>query len=268
MQNLSQVQFEKFSKLIYGTVGIYFSPVKKDMLQVKVSRLLERYEIDSYGEFYDILVSGREPGLFNEFINEITINKTDFFREISHFEFIKNNLKYIMDKNPRIKKKGEIKVWSCACSTGEEPYTIGAVLKEYLEQDINIKILATDVSSKVLVKAVRGTYPEIIKNEVEGYFLHKYFKKSDDGYMVADSIKDLITFRQFNLMNRFPFRSTFDMIFCRNVMIYFDYQVQQEVLNKLYEVLTQGGVLFIGHSEGLVNKRHRFQYVQPTIYVK
>jgi Methylase of chemotaxis methyl-accepting proteins len=262
------MHFDRFTTLIHDRFGIYLNEIKRDMLKIRLTKLMTKYGLSSYDEYYNILTQCKDGRYISEFAEEITINKTDFFRENSHFEFLKGKLNFILEKNRRIIKNNEIRVWSSACSSGEEAYTIAMVLKECLPQGVNIKILATDISNKVLLTAKKGIYPPGIKDEIEGYYIIKYFNKNGVNYEIENSIKEFITFRSFNLMDNFPFKDTFDMIFCRNVMIYFDINTQQKLLDKFHNVITPGGLLFIGHSESLTNKTHRFQYVQPTIYIK
>lgn len=268
LQSFTDREFEKYRRLIYEKSGIHLSDVKKDTLKAKLHKLMARNSMYSYDEYYDTLVTDRDKQSIIEFINEITINKTDFFRENNHFDFIKYKIQWILEKNPRILRNREIRVWSAGCSTGEEAYTLAFVLKECLPEKINIKILATDICSKVLIIAGKGIYPSRIRNEIDSYYLTRYFERSENEYKVVDSIRELVTIRQFNLMDAFPFSNTFDMIFCRNVMIYFDTKTQQSLLDKFYSVTAPGGLLFLGHSESLINKRHRYQYIQPTIYSK
>ena len=268
MDSFSDRQFQRYSKFIYDVFGIYLKEEKKQVLQNKLSKLMGRNNISSYDDFYDILVWAKDKQILLEFAQEITINKTEFFREINHFDFIKDKIAFILKSNERIIKRGEIRVWSSASSTGEESYTIAMVLKECLPQGVKIKILGTDISNRVLQAAQQGIYSANICNDVPPYYLQKYFQKVDEKFRVGDTIKELLTFRVFNLMSTFPFKNTFDIIFCRNVMIYFDLQVQQRLLDKFYRVLTPGGLLFIGHSESLTGKSHKFEYVQPTIYIK
>lgn len=269
MQSFNDGEFEKYRHLIYDSCGIYFSTVKKDILRNKVSKLMSKNNIASYAEYYDILATDGGKKYTAEFIDEITTNKTDFFRENNHFDFIKDRIHFIMEKSRRIAVNKEIRVWSAGCSTGEEAYTLAMVLAECLPEEFNIKILATDISNKVLSAASKGIYPQRIRDAVGPYHLNKYFERLDSEYFrVADNIRKMVTVRRFNLMELFPFENTFDILFCRNVMIYFDQKVQQLLLNKFYDVTAPGGLLFLGHSESLINKTHRYQYIQPTIYIK
>ena len=265
---MNQNEFLLFSDYVYNNFGIKLSEGKISMLEVKLSKLIKSAGVSSLREYYTLLNSPKEKKHLIEFLNEITINKTDFFREINHFNFLRDNMAEILKNNKRINIHKEIKVWSSACSSGEEPYTIAMVLREYLPPDINIKVLATDISHKVLDQAMKGTYKEFIKDQVPPIYLHKYFTKTSLGYEVIPEIKNMISFRSFNLKDAFPFKGTFDIIFCRNVMIYFDSAFQQELARKFYNVLHPGSLLFIGHSESFSHIKHNFHYVQPTVYMK
>jgi Methylase of chemotaxis methyl-accepting proteins len=265
MITLNDLQFEKFRALIYDHCGIQ---PKKEMIEGKLDKLLRRNELDSYEEYYKLLTTGSDPSCWAEFIDEITVHMSSFFRENNHFEFIRSQLRLIFEKNPRIMKNNEMKLWSAGCSTGEEPYTLAMVLKEWLPADMSIKILATDISKKTMATAQRGLYPGAIKKDMDPYYLMQYFNRCEDDYEVKPEVKAFITFRLFNLMEPFPFQDTFDIIFCRNVMIYFNAEVQQKLVQKFHSVLTPGGLLFIGHSESLLNRQTGFQYLQPTVYLK
>lgn len=261
--------FDKFKQLVYDNYGIFFSDAKKTLLSSKIHKLMSRSDISSFDEYYNILKNKTDKDMVTEFINEITVNKTEFFRENMHFVFLENNLPLLLKKNARIINNREIRVWCSACSTGQEAYTIAMVLKDLLQdQLINIKILATDISTKVLETAQRGKYPMTIQNEIGADYLYRYFTKLNGEYHVAHELKNIITFRKFNLMETFPFSNKFDIIFCRNVMIYFNVHTQEKLVKKFYDCMTPGGLLFIGQSESLINKKNTFNYLQPSIYFK
>lgn len=266
LEAISDLQFEQFARVILDNFGIYLKNDKKEMLQIRLYRLMTKYNVGSYSELLKILT--RDQSSLADLADAITISKTNFFREINHFKFIQQNLESIMLKNARIRRNGELRVWSSACSTGEEPYTLAMVLKETLPPELVLKILGTDINRQNIAKAMRGVYSKDIANEVDSYNLGKYFKHCVEGYQVANDLQSVVTFRLFNLMEPFPFKHSFDFIFCRNVMIYFNNAIQQRLIDKFYEVLSPGGLLFIGHSESLTGKNHRFQYIQPTIYMK
>lgn len=265
---LTQKMFLTFRDFIHENYGIYYADVKKDLLNLKLNRCLIKSGVETYNDYFNLVSSVKDSIYINHFLSEITVNKTNFFRENDHFEFIKNKLEYIYSKNPNIKINKEIKVWSMACSTGQEAYTTAMVLNEIMPDNIKIKILATDISSRVLKAASEGIYSGDIETEVNPFYLNKYFVKSNDQYMVKNDIKRLITFRHFNLMNPFPFSGQFDIVFCRNLMIYFDLETQKELLQKIYDCLAQGGILIIGKSESILSKYHSFKHIVSSIYIK
>jgi len=267
MAHLSNAEFYKYSKFINKHFGINFGVAKKEILESKLNKLMTKNEINSYEDYFNILSESNNKALINDFIIEITVNKTDFFRENNHFDYIKNHTSLITEKNKRMMKNKEIRAWSAGCSTGEEAYTLAITLQESFPL-LNHKILATDLDTRVLDKAVKGEYSDDIRNSIEKYYLIKYFKKTGSGLSVCDETKRKVTFRQFNLMNEFPFKKGFDIIFCRNVMIYFDAATQQKLLKKFYDALVTGGLLFIGHSEGITGKELNIRYLQPTVYMK
>ena len=265
-QHFRERHIQLFSQLLKDKYGIHVPREKADMLNRKLQKLMTGSNITSYDELYELINSSSLH--LTKFLDEVTTHTTNFFREIGHFEYITREIGRILDRNKRIREHGEIRVWSAACSTGEEPYTLAMVLKESLPEEIAIKILATDISRKVVVTAVKGAYAPEIENDVSQIYLQKYFSKADGLYQVADDLKSLIKFRVFNLIDPFPFKKDFDIVFCRNVMIYFESQAQEQLVQRMYDVIASGGLFFIGHSEGLVSKEHRFTFLQPSVYLK
>ncbi|MEA4925522.1 MAG: protein-glutamate O-methyltransferase CheR [Syntrophomonadaceae bacterium] len=268
MEALSDAQYHRYSQFIHKNVGINLGETRKEILEVKLRKLMARAGIKSYENYFDTLINSKnDQAILKEFINEITVNKTQFFRENTHFNFIEGNPRLIMERNPRISQNQEIRAWCAGCSTGEEAYTLAMVLQENFPLQ-DIKILATDINTEVLQKAVKGKYSDSIKEDITWNYLSKYFKQTDSGLYVCNSIKRKVVFRQFNLIHEFPFKKGFDMIFCRNVMIYFDTPVQKKLLHKFYNVLVAGGLLFIGHAEGLANMGLDYTYILPAVYMK
>ena len=259
-------QLKSYSSFLYQKTGISISESKKEMFQMKIQKLMRRNNISSYDEYFSIITNEKNKVQLEEFINTITTNTTEFFREKAHFEYLKNNIGKILSEIPRIEKNGEIRVWCAASSSGQEPATLAMVLREILDSRIKIKLLATDISSKVLKKAMRGHYTLAEVDGIPKGYLMKYFTKDADGYQLKESVLSCISYRYFNLMNDFKFQNGFDIVFCRNVMIYFNNQVQETLVNKIYDNLTDRGMMFIGHSESLVNKKHSFKFVGPSIY--
>ncbi len=254
--------------LLFKVTGIKISDDKTNLLYVKLNRFMRRKSISSYHDFYKLMKDDSNTAELQEFINAFTTNTTSFFRERDHFDFIRNNLHIIQNRLPNISSNSEIRVWCAACSNGQEAVTLAMVLKEFLPQDIQIKLLATDINSKVLLKANTGFYTlEEIKG-VPKYYLTKYFIRDNNGYQVKNEILDLISYRQFNLMDEFRFKHSFDIVFLRNVMIYFSREVQQAIIDKMYKVITPGGLFFLGHSEALMGKGHNFSALGPSVFGK
>lgn len=204
------------------------------------------------------------------FIERITTNHTFFMREVDHFNFFREKVLPYLCKVVRNK---DLRIWSAGCSSGEEPYTLAMIIDEYFgNQKIwwDSQILATDISNKVLNKAVQGVYSNAALESLPSLWKLNYLNKIDkDKYEFKDNIKKEVIFRKFNLMEeRFPFKNKFHVIFCRNVMIYFDEQTKIDLINKFYDSLELGGYLFIGHSESFARNETKFQYIAPAIYRK
>lgn len=261
-----------FCEYLYKKMGIFVEDSKKNLLAQKLSKLMGEGGVQNSGEYYHFIVSPpiseRQKELQNRFIDTVTVHKTNFFRENNHFDFLQRNISEIIAKSPSVKCSNELRVWSSACSTGEEAYTLSMVLKEILPSHIRAKILATDISPDTIRKAMEGNYKFGPEDNITNYYINKYFTKTATGWSVSNDIKSHITFRLFNLMESFPFKNTFDIIFCRNVMIYFDRDVQEKLVNNFYDFMSKGGFLFIGHSESLIQIKHQFTYYEPTVYVK
>ena len=268
MIEMTALESEKLRSLIRNNCGIHLDQSKTTVLQAKLDKLLRRLNLYSYDEYFRLLTTGADQRIWRQFIDEITVHQSSFFRENAHFEFIRCQMRMILESNERIVKNREIRVWSASCSTGEEPYTAAMVLREWLPPEIDVRILATDISARALAVAQKGIYPPNIKKEMDPYYLLNCFTWHGDSYQIKPAIREMVAFRLFNLMEPFPFKEPFDLVFCRNVMIYFDRQVQQELIGKLHKVTARGGILFLGHSESLFDKEHAFKHLQPTIYQK
>lgn len=261
-----------FCEYLYKNMGIYIEDNKKNLLAQKLSKLMLDAGIDNAGEYYHFIVSPpiseHQKDLKDIFIDTVTVHKTNFFRENNHFEFIQRNISEIIAASPSAKMTGELRIWSSACSTGEEAYTMSMLFKEILPSNIKAKILATDISPDAIRKALTGIYRFGPEDNITNYYINKYFTKTGDDWVISNDVKSHVTFRLFNLMDPFPFKNPFDIIFCRNVMIYFDKVVQEKIVNEFYRSLAPKGFLFIGHSESLIQLKHDFKYHEPTIYRK
>lgn len=263
---MSEEEFRQYQRLIYDSVGINFTENKRQLLVSRLRKRLEAKGIGSYKDYRKYVQDPKNAEEFVQMINVISTNKTDFFREPQHFEFLKRNV------YPKLAGKNKIRIWSAASSSGEEPYTLGITLLEALGsvRGKDIKILATDISTKVLGEAEQGVYSHEAVAPIPNPLLRKYFLKGHNRwegyYSVRDELRHLISFRRLNLMEPFPLKGLFDFIFCRNVMIYFDKPTREDLVNRLGEQLAPGGYLFIGNAESLSGLRTKLQYVQPAVY--
>lgn len=267
---LSQEDFKIFSDYIYGEFGIKMPDIKRVMLQGRLLKRIRELKMSSYKEYKDYFFSeeGQQNELYN-FLSVVTTNKTDFFREPVHFEFLSQEVL------PEFISQGKkhIRVWSAACSSGEEPYTISIVLNEFKAQhpDFSFEILATDISSNVLEKTYRGVYAEKVIEPVPMHLRKKYFLKSKDRVnptiRVVPEIQKNISLKYLNLMDPvYDIKEKYDVIFCRNVLIYFDRETQEKVVSKLCKCLAPGGYLMIGHSESIANMDLPLKNIKPTMF--
>ena len=274
--NLTEREFEKFKKLIVEKSGINLTNQKKELLKSRLAKRLRALDMKDFSEYYNYLTNNDSAG--SELVlmlDCISTNKTEFFRENQHFEYLRNTILPELVVNKKVKGEHTFRVWSAGCSSGEEPYTLAIVLSEFLNPiaSWDVKILATDISTKVLLKAKEGVYEKEKVNTVPLNLLQKYFEKDADKgavrFQVKSSLKNLVVFSRFNLMEEhYPFKKPFVIIFCRNVMIYFDKQTQGKIINKFYEHLAAGGYFLVGHSESLAGVKTNFHYTIPTIYKK
>jgi len=267
---INDKEFESFRELIYRESGIKLRDNKKDLLRQRLNKRMRTLGLGTFAEYYHLVEADRSRKELTELIDAISTNVTSFFRESKHFDFLTERaLPEIMARKRAAVR--EIRIWSAACSSGEEPYSILFTLLENQEivNGWSIKLLATDISTKVLAKAMKGEYLQEKMDGLTDLQLRKYFERSNEDWAVRPKYREMIKFRWFNLITpRFPFRRPFDVIFCRNVMIYFDKPTREELIQKFSGALAPGGYLCIGHSESLANTRHDLKYIQPTIYRK
>ncbi len=267
---LSDIEFIKYRDIVYKEAGITLNDSKKALLQARLMRRMRALKINEFSDYYKYLMENYEEEKVN-FINSITTNKTEFFRENRHFDFMTEKA---LAEFAEMGRK-EIKIWSAGCSTGEEPYTIAITLQEYFENKLKpqLKILATDIDTQVLDKAKEGIYKSDLIEDIPVEILKKYFyrgKAENDGlFKVKENIKNIITFSRLNLLDDiYPMKGQFDIIFCRNVVIYFDKETQRILFQKFSRYLADHGYLFIGHSENISSISDEFSLVGNTIYKK
>lgn len=271
---MTDEDFSRLSSFVYGVLGIKMPYPKKVMLQCRLQKRVTDLKMTSFKEYLEFVFSKEgKDGELIKMIDLVTTNKTDFFRESSHFDYLSETVLPEICGNLRTRKT--IRIWSAGCSSGEEPYTIAIVLKEFLQtnHDIDFEILATDISLRILQKASMAIYSQDRIAGISHDLMHKYFLKSknpaDKTIRLNKEIRSKVTFQRLNLMDPFyHIDKEFDIIFCRNVLIYFDREAQQSVVNKLATKLRYDGLLFLGHSESITNMNVPLKQIKPTIFHK
>ena len=266
---MSDDNFSTIAKIAYQYTGIKLPEQKRQMIYSRIARRIRALNLANFDQYCDI-ISDNKHAEFNEFINSITTNLTSFFRENHHFEYLEStiipHLKKVHDRDRRVR------VWSAGCSTGEEPYSIAMTLLKNFSGSSNwdLKILATDLDSNVVETGRNGIYAADRVAGMDPGRVKKWLSSNDDSsrYMVADALKKLIQFNRLNLLDRWPMKNKFDIIFCRNVVIYFDKPTQKKLFDRYAEQLNDGGYLIIGHSESLHKLTDRFESIGKTIYRK
>ncbi|WP_024655739.1 CheR family methyltransferase [Borrelia hispanica] len=269
---INQEEFYRLSKIIYNNFGINLSEKKKLLIESRLSSTIKAKNLTNFTEYINYLENQKNQISLIELVDKISTNHTYFFREPNHFEFLANNLLPKMIKRITQTQEKEIRIWSAGCSSGEEAYTIAMILNEYINNNkiqCKAKILATDISITVLREAKEGIYPEDRVKTLPKYLKIKYLNKlENDKFEVKDELKEMTVFKKLNLMNDvFPFNKKFDLIFCRNVMIYFDEQTRNKLADKFNKYLKDDSYLLIGHSETIRGNKN-LEYVMPATYKK
>jgi chemotaxis protein methyltransferase CheR len=267
---MRESEFDFIRGLVYERSRISLSRDKRELVSARLGKRLRATNLSSVGEYCRLLQTpGQEEELAN-LIDVISTNHTFFFRENAHFEFLRHTVVPELQASAAKERRTCCNLWSAACSSGEEPYSIAMTLTECMGTS-PWKIEATDISHRILARAKAGIYRDetverLTKQQLQSYF-QRGFGPQDGNYRVKASVRDQVTFRQLNLLEgEPPFRETFHVIFCRNVMIYFDQSTQEELVTRLTRQLRPGGYLFVGHAESLTGIRHQLQNVRPAIY--
>ena len=260
--------FERFRALIYRECGINLTDYKRVLFSSRLQKRLSHLGLTSFQDYYDLVVGGQSDELVT-MLDYISTNQTEFFREPHHFTFLRERVL------PELAGGKKVRIWSAACSSGEEPYSIAMTLSDAIASSStwSCRILASDISTRMLAKAAAGRYSHERINSLPADLVsrHFLFGKGDhaEAVKIKPHIAGMVVFRRVNLMDdRYPIKSLLDVIFCRNVMIYFDRKTQAAVLSRLSRYLKPGGYLFMGHSESLHGISDGFQYIAPTIYRK
>lgn len=270
MYPITKSEFHQLAAYIKKNYGIHLKEEKLSLVTGRLSNVLMKNKIDNFSDYYSYLISDVTGKAAIELINKITTNHTYFMRESDHFEYFRNIvLPYLL----KTVKDKDLRIWSAGCSTGEEPYTLAMILNECLGENKALwdtKVLATDICSKALQTAAEGIYGKEDIKTLPILWRQNYFKPyTNQNVAISQRLKNEVIFRKLNFMDRsFPFKKKFHVIFCRNVMIYFDQKTKCELVNKFYNLLEDGGYLFIGHSEALNREETKFKYIMPAIYRK
>ncbi|HAX52794.1 CheR family methyltransferase [Muricomes intestini] len=270
MITIEEQEFKDFANYIRANYGIHFKAEKKTLIEGRLGNLITSMHMGSLEEYMDYVKTDKSGKAASVMLDKITTNYTFFMRESEHFNYFRTTVLPFLANNVGDR---DLRIWSAACSTGEEPYTLAMLIDEYLGPDKNrwdTKILATDISKAVISAAKSGIYENEKITELPLSWQKKYFKAYDSHQSeVIEKIKKEVIFGNINLMDTvLPFKRKMHVIFCRNVMIYFDGPTKERLIQRLYDITEPGGFLFIGHSEGLNRETTRYRYIRPAIYRK
>jgi len=269
--DLTEEEFEKIAVLVKDLCGINLHQGKRELVKSRLAKRLRQLGMSEFRQYIDFVNKRENRAEVISMLDMISTNLTSFFREVQHFDFLSEHV-----IRPAValgsSSNRRLRIWSAGCSTGEEPYSIAIRILEDIPNIVgwDIKILATDLSTRALATAKEGVYERDSLDGLGKGIVSKYFTPVDAGqrtaYRVKDSVKRLVSFGRLNLMGHWPMKGLFNVIFCRNVMIYFDKDTQSKLINRFWNKLVPKGIQFIGHSESLAGVQHRFRYVEPTVY--
>ncbi len=261
---LKDAEFQRVRKIIHKYAGIFINEGKEALVQSRLMKRMRALGIPEFGQYLDLIEQQQPKGEFLSFVDVLTTNKTNFFRESKHFDFLQQVV------FPQIRGRS-VKWWSAGCSSGEEPITCSILLNEGKQVlgSGSVKILATDLSREVLKVAKQGIYSAYKAEDIPSLLRSKYFTKTPEGtFKVSEQITNMITYGRLNLTEPFPLKGPFQVIMCRNVMIYFNRQTQEEIIRKFHNLLEPGGYLFLGHSESMNSNALGFNNLAPAVYQK
>ena len=268
LRPITPAEFQRIRDLVYQRIGLDLRAGKEQLVSARLNKKIRQGKFRSFQEYFQHVLEDRTGDAIVAMIDALTTNYTHFFREPAHFEFLKRTIL------PTLKGRTSVSIWSCACATGEEPYSIAMCLKDELSpaEAGHFKILATDISTRALASAGKAVFPAERFQDVAIPSLRKYLLRgsgaSEGLYRVRTELLPPVVFQRLNLIEPFSHVGTFPVIFCRNVMIYFDKKTQTDLVERLTGCLEPGGYLFIGHAESLNPIQHSLQYVQPAVYRK
>ncbi|MCL2199131.1 MAG: protein-glutamate O-methyltransferase CheR [Defluviitaleaceae bacterium] len=269
MNELTTAEFDKIRQYIKQNYGISLSDEKKTLVHSRLRSTLQELNMSTFSEYFDYLLRDKSGEALTRFVNKITTNHTFFMRETEHFDYFRDTvLPYIEQKYGGQK---DIRLWCCASSSGEEPVTLQILMQEFFKKSPgwNTQMIASDISAQILDKAVQGKYVTEALANLPKTWQNEYFQKVDHQFsQVKPNILKEILYRRINLIEPFPFKKKIHVIFCRNVMIYFDNETRDAVVRRFFDLTEPGGYLFIGHSESISNSGTGFEYIKPAVYRK
>ncbi len=273
-QELKPADFQRFSEMVRRHSGIHLGTVKSELLRARLAKRLRALSLTSFKEYYELVLSDESGEELARMLDVVTTNKTEFFREDKHFVLLAQRFLPELLQGAAQRADKTLRIWSAACSSGEEAYTLAMGAREAsVGTEVRVKILATDLSSRMIHKAVTGIYENEKVQGVPPSLLQKYFEAGGKGaeraYRVGGALREMVQFHRFNLNGgNFPFRNPFDVVFCRNVMIYFEQDVQQALVHRMAGTLRKGGYFFTGLAESLLAIKHPLRPVASSVYVK
>jgi chemotaxis protein methyltransferase CheR len=267
---ITDKEFNQLSAYIKANYGIYLKQEKQTLVIGRLQNVLVQNGFQNFSQYYEYVISDKTGIAVSTLLDKITTNHTFFMREADHFSYFKDIVLPFYSNNLL---ERDLRIWCAGCSSGEEPYTLAMIIDEYFGKEKSLwdtKVLATDISNKVLDEAQKGVYSNKEMETLPAKWKLNYINKLDNEFSeFTDMIRKEVIYRKFNLMESvFPFKKKFHVIFCRNVMIYFDEKTKNNLVRKFYDLLEPGGFLFIGHSESLNREETKFKYIMPAVYRK
>jgi len=265
---MDQKIFQQLKEIVYVNCGINLNDSKVAMVSARIAKRMRILKIKEHAEYLDYLINDKNSGEITKFLDVISTNVTSFFREKEHFDFLKSVLNETVESGQK-----RIRIWCAASSTGEEPYSIAMVCKRAVSNSVDLKILATDISTQVLQAAKEGKYNEGKIQTIPTDLIAQYFTEEivdrNKIYHVNDVLKNLILFKRLNLFKTpYPMSGPMDIVFCRNVMIYFDTSTRERLITEIHRLLKPGGYLITGHAESMASINNNFKCIKPSIFMK
>lgn len=263
--DIGRRDFERFRRLIHDACGISLGETKDALLTARVAKRMRQLGLASHGGYYELVVADETGAELQCLLDAVSTNVTSFFREPEHFAILGRHLGALAEEGKR-----DIRLWSAACSTGEEPYSMAMVASSSVPSSCRVRILATDISTEVLGRAHRGCYPAERVALIPREFSLRHLSVTRSGeHQVSQALRSMVTFSSINLSRPpFPMRGPFDVVFCRNVMIYFDRDTRQRLVGDIERLLAPGGLLMLGHAESLAGIECAMKACAPAVYQK